>query len=398
MRFLISSGGYILLLLSGFFCNAQSLDSLDLSYKYYQGKGFEYESRIYLTGGDQKKASIFIQITNLSSAEKDLAFATSTHKSLNERVPEEINYSKSYVLEGGKTLHIKLEQLIDSESQWLLLSMKINNLMYPDLFLIDERSIFTSPEIFPTLNASEDNTSTYFKSGDIIKFNNLENIEGDSLVVYHMNYNFNPAYPPMFETFNQSEGDPQNIRTFKVAVNSDIELDSTGLYQYKLSEGSLNAQGFRVENEYFPKPRTVEALIGPLRYISSNKEYSRLDSIASKQALDEFFLKVFGSPQKAKAKIKLYYNRVSKANYHFTNYKEGWKTDQGLIFIILGAPANIKKEGNYEIWTYKNGFNSSLSFTFVQVKNPYTGYHFILIRKKEYENDWFNAIDAWRGR
>ncbi|MCX2743434.1 GWxTD domain-containing protein [Mangrovivirga sp. M17] len=399
MKFLISLSTIFLVFLNGFFANAQTLDSLDLSFKYYQGKGFEYESRIYVTENETRKAILFVQITNLSSSERDVAFSTSAHNDLDEKVPDQINYQKNQVLKGGETIHVQLEQELTDDQNWVFLAMRINNLMYPDLFLVGERFIFNSPSVFPAINGSQDITSTYFKKGDELTFNTFNNgVNVDSLLIYQLDYDFKPAYPPMFESFNQNEGGPENINSIKIGISQTFRFDSTGLYQYKESEESMEAQGFRVEESNFPKLQTVEGLIGPLRYISSNKEYNELDSLKSKKALDQFFLRAFGSPGRAKPKIKLYFNRVAKANYYFTNYKEGWKTDQGMLYIILGSPTNIKKDGNYEIWSYKKGLNSTLSFTFVQVKDPYSGYHFVLIRKDEYQNDWFKAIDTWRGR
>ncbi|WP_175402863.1 GWxTD domain-containing protein [Mangrovivirga cuniculi] len=399
MKFLYSLCTIFLIFLNGFIANAQSLDSLDLSFKYYQGKGFEYESRIFVTENETRKAILFVQLTNLSSSERDVAFSTSAHIDLDEKVPDQINYQNNYVLKGGESLHLQLEQELTDDQNWVFLSMRINNLMYPDLFLVGERFIFNSPSAYPSLNGSDDKTNTYFKEGDELTFNTFhESTDIDSILVYQLKYDFKPAYPPMFETFNQNEGGPENLSTTQIGIAQPFRLDSAGLYQYKDSEESMKAQGFRVEKSYFPKLQTVEGIIGPLRYISSNKEYNELDSLKSKKALDQFFLNAFGSPGRAKPKIKLYFNRVAKANYYFTNYKEGWKTDQGMLYIILGSPTNIKKDGNYEIWSYKKGLNSKLSFTFVQVKDPYSGYHFVLIRKDEYQNDWFKAIDAWRGR
>lgn len=56
-----------------------------------------------------------------------------------------------------------------------------------------------------------------------------------------------------------------------------------------------------------------------------------------------------------------YYNRVAYANQNFTSYSlEGWKSDRGMVLIILGAPDNIDRHPfeyyskPYEIWQYYN--------------------------------------------
>ena len=56
-----------------------------------------------------------------------------------------------------------------------------------------------------------------------------------------------------------------------------------------------------------------------------------------------------------------YYNRVAYANQNFTSYSlEGWKSDRGMVLIILGAPDNIDRHPfeyyskPYEVWQYYN--------------------------------------------
>ena len=64
-----------------------------------------------------------------------------------------------------------------------------------------------------------------------------------------------------------------------------------------------------------------------------------------------------------------YYNRVNIANANFTTYAlEGWRSDRGMVFIILGAPDNIERHPfeyyakPYETWQY---YNLNRSFLFV---------------------------------
>jgi len=64
-----------------------------------------------------------------------------------------------------------------------------------------------------------------------------------------------------------------------------------------------------------------------------------------------------------------YYSRVAMANANFTTYSlEGWRSDRGMVFIILGAPDNIERHPfeyyakPYEVWQYYN-LNRSFLFT-----------------------------------
>ena len=53
-----------------------------------------------------------------------------------------------------------------------------------------------------------------------------------------------------------------------------------------------------------------------------------------------------------------YYRRVKFANDNFSSYREGWKSDRGMVFIILGAPNNVDRHPfeyyskPYEVWEY----------------------------------------------
>ena len=69
-----------------------------------------------------------------------------------------------------------------------------------------------------------------------------------------------------------------------------------------------------------------------------------------------------------------YYNRVAYANQNFTSYSlEGWRSDRGMVLIILGAPDNIDRHPfeyhskPYEDWQY---YNLNKRFRFVD----YTGF------------------------
>jgi GWxTD domain-containing protein len=63
-----------------------------------------------------------------------------------------------------------------------------------------------------------------------------------------------------------------------------------------------------------------------------------------------------------------YFRRVNYTNEQYSHYTEGWKSDRGMVFIILGAPNNIDKhpfdydQKPYEIWQY---YELNYSFTFL---------------------------------
>lgn len=67
--------------------------------------------------------------------------------------------------------------------------------------------------------------------------------------------------------------------------------------------------------------------------------------------------------------FKEYFNRVAYANEHFSTYSlEGWRSDRGMVLVILGAPDNIDRHPfeyyakPYEVWQY---YNLNKQFLFV---------------------------------
>jgi len=116
-----------------------------------------------------------------------------------------------------------------------------------------------------------------------------------------------------------------------------------------------------------------------------------------KLAVDNFWLSNCGNTDRAKAALKVYYNRVQNCNIYFTSYTEGWKTDRGLVYIAFGLPNSIYRDSNGETWIYGEEQNyRALTFTFSKVLNPYSDNDYSLNRSENYRNDWFRMIDAWR--
>lgn len=83
----------------------------------------------------------------------------------------------------------------------------------------------------------------------------------------------------------------------------------------------------------------------------------------------EFWKKKDPSPNNEENEIfDEYFRRVDYANEHFSSYTEGWHSDRGMVFIILGPPNNVDRHPfeydskPYEIWEY---YNLNRSFVFV---------------------------------
>jgi len=198
-------------------------------------------------------------------------------------------------------------------------------------------------------------------------------------------YDYDSSF--VFFTFSESDSNKTAFR-----------LQKEGFYHIQID--TITREGLTLFKFYddFPKVTSVKQLMDPLRYITTKQEYEEMVHHENKKiALDNFWIKATGNPDRGKKIIREYYNRVQDANEYFTSYLEGWKTDRGMIYIVYGSPDVVYKTSFYESWIYgEEGNLMSLNFTFVKVNNPFTDNDFILNRTPIYKSSWYMAVEAWR--
>jgi GWxTD domain-containing protein len=109
--------------------------------------------------------------------------------------------------------------------------------------------------------------------------------------------------------------------------------------------------------------KDLDLAIRELRYIATSKEMGLFEdakTLEEKQKLFiEFWRKRDPSPDaEVNEYMQQYYARVDYANEHFTHYLEGWKSDRGMVYILLGPPNSVDRHPfetdskPYEIWSY----------------------------------------------
>lgn len=177
-----------------------------------------------------------------------------------------------------------------------------------------------------------------------------------------------------------------------------IQIDRPGIYYFQADTMLNSGMAIICLESDFPKVTKPDQLIEATRYLTTKKEYAQLMGAENKKMeLDAFWLDVGGSPDRARGLIRAYYNRVQDANRAFTSYMEGWKTDRGMIYLILGQPISIYRDAETEQWSYSGltGFPEML-FIFRKMNNPFSNNDYALIRQPVYENVWYLAVDLWR--
>lgn len=216
--------------------------------------------------------------------------------------------------------------------------------------------------------------------------------------IYYYKTDFEVADPPMFR-IKKTVSKSMDISSLTVVKGSEaFTLEEEGLYFIQSDTSSLSGIGIRVVSEFFPKMTSIKELSEPLIYLSTKDEIEELINEEDvRAAFEGFWLDLAKSESVARMIIKRYYDRIEEANLRFTNYKEGWKTDMGMIFIVIGPPDEVYLTDEKESWYYKNpGKNQIVVFNFLKIRNIFSDKHYTLIRDNQYKSYWYKSIDKWR--
>jgi GWxTD domain-containing protein len=192
---------------------------------------------------------------------------------------------------------------------------------------------------------------------------------------------------------------PDSLWILNYQKNTPYLLAYEGIYHFQFD--TTRKEGLTILNfgADYPRIKRPQEMIGPLAYLTSSVEYEEIKkSTNQKLAIDNFWLGLTNkNMDRARELIRVYYNRVYFANYYFTTFKPGWKTDRGMIYIIYGPPQAVTRAAGKEKWIYyTNNFANTLAFTFDYVPSPYTTDNFILERSEGYDSYWRQAVDTWR--
>ncbi len=135
-------------------------------------------------------------------------------------------------------------------------------------------------------------------------------------------------------------------------LQCDIEYDSIYTYSFPLAE--------KRDIEHIDFIEKVNQLL----YIASKAEMTKLKNAKISQ-IDSLWQDFWKQRDPIPTTIKneseiIYFKRIKYTNEHFSTYKDGWKTDRGMIYIKYGPPDDIENHSfeidspPYEIWYYSN--------------------------------------------
>lgn len=229
----------------------------------------------------------------------------------------------------------------------------------------------------------------------------LRDVSGTSKTLYGVRYrhDFDAASSPMNTAPRPTSRALTVDSSMTITTNQPFVLPHEGLYYFVEDTSATTGIGLVVTDRRFPKLTRPEKLVKPVLYMSTSTEINELNGAQdTKKAFDRYWLSLMsGNEEVAKKTLRAYFNRVEEANRLFTTYKEGWKTDKGMIYIVLGAPDRVQRNRDREVWVYNRRANvSEVNFTFAKKPNQFVEDHYELVRYIEYQPIWYPIVEAWR--
>jgi GWxTD domain-containing protein len=131
--------------------------------------------------------------------------------------------------------------------------------------------------------------------------------------------------------------------------NGDAETEKTFFIQWMGMPSTIN---------------DIEKAIEQVQYVANREEWKKLQNAPKEDKVEvflEFWKRHDPTPgTEINEAMDAHYSRVEYANRHFAAMnREGWRSDMGMIYIMLGSPDEITRNafprfGNtpYEIWQY----------------------------------------------
>ena len=154
----------------------------------------------------------------------------------------------------------------------------------------------------------------------------------------------------------------------------------------------------------FPRPSTLTELIEAMVYIARRDEMVLLREAPTPEIartrFDSLWLTFRSDKSEAAKLINQYYSRVEEANQRFSSTKEGWRTDQGMVYIILGPPVDVMNTKDRQVWYYDlRGDDAVNVYTFQRrffTDGLVSIASYTLFRQPYYEAFWIRMVEKWR--
>ena len=380
---------YLLITLFLSACSSTSSISIVSNNRPYElgSKPFHVESYTYVSNNETK---LYLRINR-----DDLLYTRETADS-----PFISNFSVSI----GEETHIKSDTLKTESLQWLNINFPVSSptdksyiiFEFADLNRKVSEKLYSEKRDYIIHIQEDSSEKTRVANPHNIEIGTKVDIESDgvqSWEVYLAEVPKKLPAPPF--SGSRSPMDTVKARPFSISDGTWTVQPGCHFFYNSATNKTFIIHGRRSE---FPKCINVEDLLECTRYIATRDEYNRLlNSVHPKLALDQFWLDCAGTPDKARNLIRIYYDRVEEANTFFSGLQEGWRTDRGMVHIVMGIPDRVRRDGWREVWLYgEEGNPNSITFVFNRRSQDLDGNIFILERNHMYRTSWDRMVTSWR--
>jgi GWxTD domain-containing protein len=262
-----------------------------------------------------------------------------------KRVPFELSpgeYDLSFKVQGRET-----QKVTEYKTHLELRDFSGNELLASDILFLDDVEKGENGEFVFQPRVSEWQN----KDKRILAYFEFYNApEADSLAVKYSVLDAGGKAQLSYEYKTSSTG-----RITQNFIDIEGEALAHGAYVAKVSVTSRDTtieleRGFGWYLEGMPHDLTdIDDAIKPLRYLTSDKEYKYLLGLDEREKYIEF-VRYWKSrdptPLSAENELRdAYYDRVAYAAAHYKHMgQEGWRTDRGWVYIMLGSPDNVERD------------------------------------------------------
>ena len=213
----------------------------------------------------------------------------------------------------------------------------------------------------------------------------------DSLHITRYAEDFPRSAPPMADMKSLA---PTANQDTSFRVRDSVLFEENFFYMVKYNVNSSTGVTILKTPLYFPKYRKLTELVEAMLYLTSEaEEKALLKSDDLKKDFDSFWINNLKTKPRARNAIRKYYETVEQANILFTDYKPGWKTDRGMIYMIYGVPDEVYRLNGLEEWYYDSGE----AFEFNVISSFFAPRDYSLRRRRDFEESWFQKIAEIRG-
>lgn len=397
MKFLLSS--FCLVLVSVAF-GQQRMSSAELSSLYNQEHEFLVRHQVAAQGNQYKVYFNFmLNNGNVRISDYQLSYDIRSSYIDEKNVSKIVRIDTSQVIDiAFRQYTYELEFLKEENDQ--LLVIDIYNAVRDEHFYVDIPLVQGDIRPTPFLIFEENKDLPYFSKYINRNYKvRLVSPFGESLnyEITGVENNRNIALPP-FDEGSPTEPSFTALDTLYGTTEGEVfEFFNTGYYSIKASAYPELEYKILVADEFFPYFGDYLDLVKPLIYVSTNEEYKNMRETEDiRQAFEEFVNNTI-SPNERVAKdfVKYYYRRIRKSARLFTEDREGWKTDRGMVYQVFGNPLQVFRNEKTELWAYPSEEGGRIRFIF-DILHEDGIVKYKLIRGKRYRENWMLAVSQWR--